>query len=147
MSTKPTTADQVRSSIIRRPVSTAPSARAAETFHPVSPSTGQVAADAPPQRTTVVYPPQMRLGLKSYAAARDTTVTKLIRAAITDALTDAAALAKSSQEFHRVSGRRSTVDLPADLHKTLKVTAAQHDTSVQALLLAAIHRTYPELTN
>lgn len=145
MSTKPTTADQVRSSIIRRPVSTAPSTRAAETFHPVSPAAAPM-ADAPPQRTTVVYPPQMRLGLKSYAAARDTTVTELIRVAITDALTDAAALAKSSQQFHRVNGRRSTVDLPADLHKRLKITAAQHDTSVQALLLAAIHRTYTELT-
>lgn len=148
MTTKPTTADQVRASIIRRPVSTAPSARAAETFHaaPVAPAAAS-AIDAPPQRTTVVYPPEMRLGLKSYAAARDTTVTELIRVAITDALTDMAALAQLSQKFQRVSGRRSTVDLPADLHKTLKVTAAQHDTSVQALLLAAIHRAHPEFTN
>ena len=65
-----------------------------------------------------------------------------MRIAITDGLTDAAALAQSSREFQGVSGRRSTVDLPADLHKTLKVTAAQHDTSVQALLLAAIHHAY-----
>ncbi len=145
MSTKPTTADQVRSSIIRRPVSAAPSARAAETFHPVV-SQAAAPADAPPQRTTVVYPPQMRLGLKSRAASRDTTVTELVRIAITDGLIDATALAKSARQFHGVSGRRSTVDLPADLHKTLKMTAAQHDTSVQALLLAAIHRTYPDLT-
>ncbi len=144
MSTKPTTADQVRSSIIRRPISAAPSARAAETFHPVSPAAAPV--DAPPQRTTVVYPPQIRLGLKSYAATRDTTVTELVRVAITDGLTDAAALAISARQFRGVSGRRSTVDLPADLHKALKVTAAQHDTSVQALLLAAIHRAYPDLT-
>lgn len=148
MSTKPTTADQVRSSIIRRPVSAAPSARAAETFHPAPPVSASTAtpADAPPQRTTVVYPPQMRLGLKSQAAARDTTVTELVRVAITDGLTDPAALAMSAQQFRGVNGRRSTVDLPADLHKALKVTAAQHDTSVQALLLAAIHRTYPDLT-
>ncbi|GLC11129.1 hypothetical protein Mkiyose1665_57440 [Mycobacterium kiyosense] len=144
MSAKPTTADQVRSSIIRRPVSAAPSTRAAETFHPVSPAA--TPADAPPQRTTVVYPTQMRLGLKWQAATRDTTVTELVRVAIADGLTDAAALAKSSRQFQGVSGRRSTVDLPADLHKTLKVIAAQHDTSVQALLLAAIHRTYPDLT-
>jgi hypothetical protein len=144
VSTKPTTADQVRSSIIRRPVSAAPSARAAEIFHPVSPAAAP--ADAPPQRTTVVYPPQMRLGLKSHAASRDTTVTELVRVAITDGLIDATALAESARQFHGVSGRRSTVDLPAELHKTLKVTAARHDTSVQALLLAAIHRTYPDLT-
>lgn len=143
MSTKPTTADQVRSSIIRRPVSAAPSARAAETFHPiVAPAT----ADAPPQRTTVVYPPKMRLGLKSHAATRDTTVTELVRVAIMEGLTDAAALANSSRQFQGVSGRRSTVDLPTELHKKLKVTAAQHDTSVQALLLAAIHQTYPDLS-
>lgn len=146
MSTKPTTADQVRSSIIRRPVSTAPSARAAETFHPVAPAAAP-ATDLPPQRTTVVYPPQMRLGLKSHAAARDTTVTELVRVAVTEGLTDAAALAESSRGFHRVSGRRSTVDLPAHLHKRLKVTAAHHDTSVQALLLAAIHRAYPQITS
>ena len=145
MNTKQTTADQVRSSIIRRPVSTAPSARAAETFHPASPPTDPLPSDAPPQRTTVVYPAQMRLGLKSHAATRDTTVTELVRLAATDGLTDAAALAQSSRQFQGVSGRRSTVDLPADLHKTLKVTAAQYDTSVQALLLAAIHGAYPEL--
>lgn len=146
MNTKQTTADQVRSSIIRRPVSTAPSARAAETFHPVSPPGDSLRSDAPPQRTTVVYPAQMRLGLKSHAATRDTTVTELVRLAATDGLTDAAALAQSSRQFQGVNGRRSTVDLPADLHKTLKVTAAQYDTSVQALLLAAIHGAYPELS-
>ncbi len=145
MSTKPTTADQVRSSIIRRPVSAAPSARAAETFHPVLPAAAP-ADKTPPQRTTVVYPPQVRLGLKSHAATRDTTVTELVRVAITEGLTDVPALAKSAEQFHGVSGRRSTVDLPADLHRALKITAAQHDTSVQALLLAAIHRTYPALT-
>ncbi|KDE96653.1 hypothetical protein Y900_031145 [Mycolicibacterium aromaticivorans JS19b1 = JCM 16368] len=146
MNAKQTTADQVRSSIIRRPVSTAPSARAAETFHPVSPTTDPPRSDAPPQRTTVVYPAQMRLGLKSHAATRDTTVTELVRLAATDGLTDAAALAQSSRQFQGVNGRRSTVDLPADLHKTLKVTAAQYDTSVQALLLAAVHGAYPELS-
>lgn len=144
MTTKSTTADQVRSSIIRRPVSAAPSARAAEIFHPVVPAAAP--ADAPPQRTTVVYPPKVRLGLKSHAASRDTTVTELVRVAITDGLIDATALAKSARQFHGVSGRRSTVGLPADLYKTLKMTAARHDTTVQALLLAAIHRTYPDLT-
>lgn len=147
MNAKQTTADQVRSSIIRRPVSTAPSARAAETFHPASPPTAPPRSDAPPQRTTVVYPAQIRLGLKSHAAIRDTTVTELVRRAATVGLTDAAALAQSSRQFQGVNGRRSTVDLPADLHKTLKVTAAQYDTSVQALLLAAIHGAYPELSS
>ena len=85
------------------------------------------------------------------AALRDLLAdafTRLIEHAdqITDGLTDPAALAMSAQQFRGVNGRRSTVDLPADLHKALKVTAAQHDTSVQALLLAAIHRTYPDLT-
>ncbi|WP_197048310.1 hypothetical protein [Mycobacterium paragordonae] len=80
------------------------------------------------------------------AASRDTTVTELVRFAITDGLIDATALAKSARQFHGVSGRRSTVGLPADLYKTLKMTAARHDTTVQALLLAAIHRTYPDLT-
>lgn len=145
---KTTTADQVRASIIRRPVSAAPSARAAETFHsvatPVSVPPPQQPS-TPPQRTTVVYPPEMRLGLKARAASDDTTVTELVRAAIVVGLSDAAALATESRQHQAAGGRRSTVDLPADLHRTLKITAAQHDTSVQALIMAAICQTYPEL--
>ena len=39
-----------------------------------------------------------------------------------------------------IDGKRTTVDLPGGLHRTLKVLACEHDTTVQALILAAVLR-------
>ena len=61
-------------------------------------------------------------------------------------LQDPAALAGASMEHRRASsGARTTLDLPRDVHRTLKRLAADEDTSVQALVLTAIVRAYPDL--
>lgn len=39
------------------------------------------------------------------------------------------------------------MDLPRRTHQILKTVAVQHDTSIQALVAAAIIRRYPELNN
>lgn len=139
---KSTTAEQIRSSIIRRPVVPTPATRAADTFQRAA---ALPSDDQPPRRVTVVYPPGLRRALKTRAAAEDTTVTELVRAAVRTAVTDVSALAESSRQHLAVVGRRTTVDLPADLHRTLKLAAAERDTTVQSMILAALHQTYPDL--
>ena len=42
-------------------------------------------------------------------------------------------------------GVRTTLDLPRHVHRTLKRLAADQDTSLQALVVAAILQTYPDL--
>jgi hypothetical protein len=42
-------------------------------------------------------------------------------------------------------GVRTTLDLPRGVHRTLKRLAADADTSLQALVVAAILQTYPDL--
>jgi hypothetical protein len=42
-------------------------------------------------------------------------------------------------------GARTTLDLPRGVHRTLKRLAADEDTSLQALVVAAIVQTYPDL--
>jgi len=42
-------------------------------------------------------------------------------------------------------GARTTLDLPRDMHRTLKRLAAEEDTSVQALVSAAIQQAHPDL--
>jgi hypothetical protein len=45
-----------------------------------------------------------------------------------------------------VAGRvRTTLDLPRPVHRTLRWLAADEDTSLQALVVAAILPTYPDL--
>ena len=97
-------------------------------------------------RTTLHLASSVRTGLKRLALDADTTMTELIRAAISVGLQDAAGLAAASLAHRRASsGVRTTLDLPRDLHRTLKLLAAEADTSVQALVSAAILLAYPDL--
>lgn len=148
MTAKSTTADAVRASVIRRPTGAAAAVRAASTFQgneDVRLST-PAAAVHEAMRTTLHLPSSLRTGLKRHALDADTTMTDLIRAAIDAGLQDAAALAAASMAHRRASGgARTTLDLPRDTHRTLKRLAADEDTSVQALVSAAIRQAYPEL--
>ena len=97
-------------------------------------------------RTTLHLATSVRTGLKRHALDADSTMTELIRAAISVGLQDEAGLAAASLAHRRASsGVRTTVDLPRDLHRTLKRLAADADTSVQALVSAAILQAYPDL--
>jgi predicted DNA-binding ribbon-helix-helix protein len=147
MTAKPSTADAVRASVIRRPTGAAAAARAASTFQGGDAQrTGAPAVLHEAMRTTMHLPPAMRTALKRRALDRDTTMSKLIRAAISSGLQDPAALAGASMEHRRASsGARTTLDLARDVHRTLKRLAADEDTSVQALVLTAILRAYPDL--
>lgn len=143
-----TTADAVRASVIRRPTGAAATARAASTFQ--SDDAARSSTPAPvvheAMRTTMHLPPAMRTGLKRRALDQDTTMSELIRAAISSGLQDPAALAGASLQHRRTSsGARTTLDVPRDVHRTLKRLAADEDTSVQALVLTAILRAYPDL--
>jgi predicted DNA-binding ribbon-helix-helix protein len=148
MTAKSTTADAVRASVIRRPTGTAAAAQAASTFQ----GTEEVRVNSPAaavqeaMRTTLRLPSSLRTGLKRRALDADTTMTDLIRAAISAGLQDAAGLAAASAAHRRATGgARTTLDLPRDMHRTLKRLAADEDTSVQALVAAAIQRAYPQL--
>ena len=151
MTAKPpsTTADAVRAAVIRRPTGAAAAARAASTFQGedaarTKPPASSVAHEA--IRTTMQLAPAMRTALKRRALDLDTTMGQLIRAAISSGLQDPAALATASMEHRRAGGgARTTLDLPRDVHRTLKRLAADEDTSVQALVLAAIMRAYSDL--
>lgn len=151
MTAKPSAADAVRASVIRRPTGAAAAARAASTFE--DPNKGRLdspaarsAATHEAMRTTLHLTPSVRTGLKRRALDSDTTMTELIRAAISAGLEDPAGLAAASMEHRRAtSGARTTLDLPRDIHRTLKRLAVDEDTSVQALVVTAILRVYPDL--
>ena len=97
-------------------------------------------------RTTLHLLPATRTGLKRRALDAETTMGELIRAAISSALQEPAALAAASMEHRGASGGvRTTLDLPRGVHRTLKRLAAEKDTSLQALVMAAILQTYPAL--
>lgn len=152
MTTKSSTADDVRSSVIRRPTGAAAAARAASTFQnaeeasPTSNSVAPTAAVHEAMRTTLHLAPVLRIGLKRRALDSETTMTELIRTAISMGLQGPAELAEASMRHRRVSsGARTTLDLPRHMHRTLKRLAADEDTSVQALVMAAILQTYPDL--
>jgi hypothetical protein len=148
MTAKSTTADAVRASVIRRPTGAAAAVRAASTFQGNEEAhlSRPAAAVHEAMRTTLHLPLSLRTGLKRHALDADTTMTDLIRAAIGAGLQDAAGLAAASMAHRRASGgARTTLDLPRDMHRTLKRLAADEDTSVQALVSAAIQRAYPEL--
>ena len=146
MTAKSTTADAVRASVIRRPTGAAAAARAESTFQSADEPrvSSPAAAVYEVMRTTLHLPSSARTGLKRRALDADTTMTELIRAAISAGLQDAAGLAVASMAHRRVSGgARTTLDLSRDMHRTLKRLAADEDTSVQALVSAAILRAYP----
>jgi len=146
MTGKPSTADAVRASVIRRPTGAAAAARAASTFQgeDATPAPAPVVHEA--MRSTLHLAPATRTALKRRALDLDTTMGELIRAAVSSGLQDPAALAAGSMERRRVGGGvRTTLDLPREVHRTLKRLAADEDTSVQALVVAAILRAYPDL--
>lgn len=150
MTDKPSPADAVRAAVIRRPTGAAATARAASTFQ------GEVSALSPTSLSPVVYEamrttlhllPATRTALKRLALDMDTTMGDLIRAAISSALQEPAGLAAASRERRHTSGGvRTTLDLPRPVHRTLKRLAADEDTSLQALVVAAILQTYPDLS-
>ena len=152
MTTKSSTADDVRTSVIRRPTGAAAAARAASTFQnaeEASPANNSVMSTATAHeaiRTTLHLAPMLRIGLKRSALNSETTMTELIRGAISTGLQEPGELAEASMSHRRVSsGARTTLDLPRDMHRTLKRLAADEETSVQALVTAAILRAYPNL--
>jgi len=129
-------------SLIRRPTSTRPATRAADTFQ-----TPAAAAEPPAamHRTTVTYPPSVLLGLKTTALNGGSTLGELVRAAVSAALTTPDQLASEAASNQRLTGTRTTLDLPAEQHRRLKVLAAEHGVTVQALVIAALARAHPDL--
>ncbi|AYE99694.1 hypothetical protein C0J29_32565 (plasmid) [Mycobacterium paragordonae] len=129
-------------SLIRRPTTARPAARAADTFQ--IPAAAQPPAGAT-HRTTVTYPAPLLLGLKTAALNNRGTLGELVRAAIAAALTTPDRLAAKAAANQRVTGTRTTLDLPAEQHRRLKVLAAENGVTVQALVIAAIAHAHPEL--
>lgn len=104
------------------------------------------AADQGVMRTSIRLPASMHPAIKHLAIDRATTMGALIRSAIIIGLRDPAGLAAASMVHRRnPAGIRTTLDLPRCVHRRLKVVAAQHATSVQALTLAAILSSHPDL--
>lgn len=98
-------------------------------------------------RVTIHLRAAVHRGLKLKALHLNTSMSALIRAGIESELANTAVWAEASMSQRRTStASRTTVDLPMETHRTLKIVAAQHDTSIQALIAAAIVRRYPELT-
>ena len=95
--------------------------------------------------TTLHLPSSLRTGVKRRALDADTTMTELIRAAISAGLQDAAGASGSMAHRRTSGGARTTLDLPRGMHPALKRLAAHEDTSVQALVSAAILRAYSDL--
>jgi predicted DNA-binding ribbon-helix-helix protein len=59
---------------------------------------------------------------------------------------DSFGVAAASMEQRGANGGvRTTLDLPRPVHRTLKRLAADEDTSLQALVMAAILQTHPDL--
>jgi hypothetical protein len=149
MTEKFSTAGAVRAEAIDWPTGAPATARAASTFlgedsTPTASSASAVVYEA--MRTTLHLLPATRTALKRRALDQDTTMGDLIRAAISWGLRDPAALAAASMERRGESGGvRTTLDLPRGVHRTLKRLAADEDTSLQALVMAAILQTYPGL--
>lgn len=128
-------------SLIRRPTVDRPAARAADTFqtpHAVDPP-------GPMHRTTVTYPAALLLALKTTALQGGGTLGELVRAATAAALKTPDGLAVEAAAHQRVTGTRTTLDLPTEQHRSLKVLAAQNGVTVQALVLAAVARAHPDL--
>jgi hypothetical protein len=137
---KPTAADAVRAAVIRRPTGAAAPA-AATAFQG-----GDVADTEAMMRTTLQMAPPLRIALKRAALDDGTTMSGVIRAAIDAGLARPDTLVAASMPHRRVAGgARTTLDLPREVHKRLKRLAADHDTTVQALVLAAIGLAHPSL--
>lgn len=97
-------------------------------------------------RATIHLLQPTRIGLKRHALDSNSTMSSLIRQAIGAGLEDPAALAQASFDYRRARrGVRTTLDLSREQYRSLKVLAVDYDTSVQALISAAIDQMYPEL--
>jgi hypothetical protein len=150
MTDKDSPADAVRAAVIRRPTGAAATARAASTFQ--GHDAGPTALPASPvvyeaMRTTLHLLPATRTALKRRALDLDTTMGDVIRAAINSALQNPSGLAAASMVHRGASGGvRTTLDLPRSVHRTLRRLAADADTSLQALVVAAILQTHPDLS-
>jgi hypothetical protein len=149
MTEKRSAADGVRAAVIRRPTGAAATARAASTFQGdhAGGTTGPPSAVVyEAMRTTLHLVPATRTALKRRALDLETTMGDVIRAAVSSALQDPEGLAAASMGHRGGSGGvRTTLDLPRAVHRTLKRLAADEDTSLQALVVAAILQTYPDL--
>jgi hypothetical protein len=150
MTEKLSTVDAVWDAVIRRPTGAAAAARAASAFQGYDAAAQNTPTPSPlvyeAMRTTLHLHPAMRTALKRRAVDLETTMGELIRAAINSGLQDPAALARASAIHRRAGGGvRTTLDLPRDMHRTLKRLAADEETSLQALVVAAILQTYSDL--
>lgn len=151
MTEKLWTAEAVRDAVIRRPTGAAATARAASAFQNYDEAAQTFSAPAPllleTMRTTLHLHHATRIGLKRRALDQETTMGDLIRAAVCIGLREPAALARESM-YHRGAsgGVRTTLDLPRAMHRTLKRLAADEDTTLQALVVAAIVQAYPDLS-
>lgn len=142
-------ADAIGATVIHRTMGGAAAARAASAFDADDPALERPPAPVVPlefMRTTLHLVPAMRTALKRRALDCDTTMGKLICTAVRTGLQEPSALALASREHRGVSGGvRTTLDLPRQLHRALKRLAAEEDTSLQALVMAAILGTFPDL--
>lgn len=97
-------------------------------------------------RTTLHYPSELHQALRDRAVAATTTLADLVESAVTAGLRDHDALAEESKRHNGVrTGIRSTFRMSSDVSLALKELAEQRSTSVHALVIAAIHRAYPDL--
>lgn len=131
----------VGESLIRRPTTDRPTARAADTFQ--TPTVND--PPGPMHRTTVTYPAPLLLALKTSALQGGSTLGELVRTAIAAAIKTPDRLADEAAAHQRLTGTRTTLDLPAEQHRNLKVLAAENGVTVQALVLAAIASAHPDL--
>jgi len=154
-----------RPAAIRRPTGDQPAARAADTFQAPDPPVAEAAAVAaagdaeprrrgrprrtglPPQRTTVVYPADVLQALKIEGIRGRVSVGELARDAIAAGLRAPARLAEAADAYVGVAGTRTTLDLPAEQHRKLKVLAAEKGVTVQSLVLAAVVQAHPNIVS
>ena len=145
---KPTTHDQVRSSVVRRPTGAAAAARAASTFQgSATPSGDDPKPGAATQLVTLHLDPAYHLSLRQRALNEDTSLTGLLTTAITACLSDPDHLAEAARPYYRAKrsadSQRTTALIDRAEHRALKQLALLHTTSVQALCTAALMLTYP----
>lgn len=142
---KPSTADQVRSSVVRRPEGAAAAARAASTFQG-----GDAASASGPKTDSKLATLQLDAGyhrsLRQRALDEDTGVADLVRTAITACMQNPDKLAAASLPYRRVlpaEPSRTTALIPLDQYRDLKQLGLTHSTTVQALITAALTTVYP----
>lgn len=140
---KPSTADQVRSSVVRRPEGAAAAARAASTFQGSTPAAGSKSGS---KLATLQLDSGYHRSLRQRALNEDTGVADLVRTAITTCMQAPDKLAAASLPYRRVmpaDPSRTTALIPLDQYRDLKQLSLTHSTTVQALITAALMTVYP----